>query len=147
MRRQSTAKDDDAVSEILGVIMMLAMVVTIMGGVWVFLNPYLVAFNDNTNWNSASNIADRVEDRFDVVGDSPNGTGTRQALSLKSSSINPANLVEEWIIASDLTPNEVVNVIELNASSFEFLALNETVTSISVHTSTEQTSFAVTSSY
>ena len=147
MRRQSTAKDDDAVSEILGVIMMLAMVVTIMGGVWVFLNPYLVAFNDNTNWNSASNIADRVEDRFDVVGDSPNGTGTRQALSLKSSSINPANLVEEWIIASDLTPNEVVNVIELNASSFEFLAFNETVTTISVHTSTEQTSFAVTSSY
>ena len=58
MRRQSTAKDDDAVSEILGVIMMLAMVVTIMGGVWVFLNPYLVAFNDNTNWNSASNIAE-----------------------------------------------------------------------------------------
>ena len=44
MHRQSTAKDDDAVSEILGVIMMLAMVVTIMGGVWVFLNPYLVAF-------------------------------------------------------------------------------------------------------
>ena len=124
--------------------MMLAMVVTIMGGVWVF-NPYLVAFNDNTNWNSASNIADRVEDRFDVVGDSPNGTGTRPIV--KMSSINPANLVEEWIIASDLTPNEVVNVIELNASSFEFLAFNETVTSISVHTSTEQTSFAVTSGY
>ena len=46
MRRQSTAKDDDAVSEILGVIKMLAMLVTIMGGVWVFLNPYLVAFNE-----------------------------------------------------------------------------------------------------
>ena len=132
MRRQSTAKDEDAVSEILGVIMMLAMVITIMGGVWIFLNPYLVAFNDNTNWNSASNIADRVEDRIDVVGDSPNGTGTRQALSLKSSSINPANLVEEWVIASDLTPLEVVNVVELNASSFEFHALNETVTDIVV---------------
>ncbi|MAR46777.1 MAG: hypothetical protein CMA41_03115 [Euryarchaeota archaeon] len=146
-RRQSTAKDDDAVSEILGVIMMLAMVITIMGGVWVFLNPYLVAFNDNTNWNSASNIADRVEDRIDVVGDSPDGTGTRQALSLKSSSINPANHVEEWVIASDLTPFEVVDVIELNASSFEFLALNESVTNIIVQSPTNISEFSVTSSF
>ena len=41
MRRRSTAEDEDAVSEILGVIMMLAMVITIMGGVWIFLNPIL----------------------------------------------------------------------------------------------------------
>lgn len=144
VRRRNTAEDDDAVSEILGVIMMLAMVITIMGGVWIFLNPYLVAFNDNTNWNSASNIADRVEDRIDVVGDSPDGTGTRQALSLKSSSINPANLVEEWVIASDLTPLEVVNVNELNASSFEFLALNETVTIVAVQSAQNVSTFTVT---
>jgi len=147
MRRRSSMEDDDAVSEILGVIMMLAMVITIMGGVWIFLNPYLVAFNDNTNWNSASNIADRVEDRFDVVGDAPDGTGTRQALSLKSSSINPANLVEEWMIASDLTPHEVVNVIELNASSFQYLALNETVTTIVVQSPENTSEFSVTSSF
>lgn len=147
MRRKITAKDDDAVSEILGVIMMLAMVITIMGGVWVFLNPYIDAFHDNTNWNSASNIADRVEDRIDVVGDSPEGTGTRQALSLRSSSINAANLVEEWVIASDLTPYEVVSVIELNASSFEFLALNESVTGISVHNPTNTTEFTVNSGF
>ena len=147
VRRQNTAEEDDAVSEILGVIMMLAMVITIMGGVWIFLNPYLVAFHDNTNWNSASNIADRVEDRIDVVGDSPDGTGTRQALSLKSSSINPANLVEEWVIASDLTPLEVVNVIELNASSFEFLALNETVTTVVVQSAQNVSEFSVTPTY
>ena len=147
LTRQSNANDDDAVSEILGVIMMLAMVVTIMGGVWIFLNPYLVAFHDNTNWNSASNIADRVEDRIDVVGDSPEATGTRQALSLKSSSINPANLVEEWMIASDLTPFEVVKVQELNASSFQFLALNESVTSVSVQNPTNTSVFDVTPSY
>ena len=147
MRRRTTAEDDDAVSEILGVIMMLAMVITIMGGVWIFLNPYLVAFHDNTNWNSASNIADRVEDRIDVVGDAPYGTGTRQALSLKSSSINPANLVEEWVIASDLTPLEVVNVNELNASSFEFLALNETVTKVVVQTAQNLSEFSVTPSF
>jgi hypothetical protein len=143
MRRRSTAEDEDAVSEILGVIMMLAMVITIMGGVWIFLNPYLVAFHDNTNWNSASNIADRIEDRIDVVGDAPDGTGTRQALSLKSSSINPANLVEEWMIAADLSPLEVVRVNELNATSFEFLALNESVTSVIVQTVQNTTQYSV----
>ena len=147
MHRQSRTDDDDAVSEILGVIMMLAMVITIMGGVWVFLNPYLVAFNDNTNWNSASNIADRVEDRIDVVGDAPDGTGTRQALSLKSSSINPANLVEQWVISSDLTRHEVVTVNELNASSFEFLALNESVTAITVQNPENTSEFSVDSSF
>ena len=147
MHRQRTAEDDDAVSEILGVIMMLAMVITIMGGVWIFLNPYLVAFHDNTNWNSASNIADCVEDRIDVVGDSPEGTGTQQALSLKSSSISPANLVEEWMIASDLTPHEVIKVNELNSSSFQFMALNETVTHISVQNPTNVSTFDVTSGF
>ena len=66
MQRRERNKEDDGVSEILGVIMMLAMVVSIMGGVFVFLNPYLVAFQDNTNWNSANNIADRIEDRLDA---------------------------------------------------------------------------------
>ena len=147
MRRQSKAEDDDAVSEILGVIMMLAMVITIMGGVWIFLNPYLDAFQDNTNWNSASNIADRIEDRIDVVGDAPDGTGTRQALSLKSSSINPANLVEQWIIAADLSPLEVVTVSELNATSFEFLALNESVTSVVVQSVQNSAQFSVLPTY
>ena len=62
-------RDEHGVSEVLGVIMMLAMVVSIMGGVWVFLNPYLYDFEDNTNWNKATGIADRLEDRIDVVGD------------------------------------------------------------------------------
>ena len=48
MRRRSTAEDEDAVSEILGVIMMLAMVITIMGGVWIFLNPYSVSYTHLT---------------------------------------------------------------------------------------------------
>ena len=56
--------------------MMLAMVITIMGGVWVFLNPYITDFEDNTNWNSATGIAERFEDRIDVAGGAPEGTGT-----------------------------------------------------------------------
>ena len=73
------------VSEVLGVIMMLAMVLSIMGGIWIFLNPYISDFEDNTNWNSANGIADRIEDRVEVVGDAPEGTGARQNVALKTS--------------------------------------------------------------
>ena len=130
MQRRKQIHEEKAVSEILGVIMMLAMVVSIMGGVFVFLNPYLVAFHDNTNWNSANNIADRIEDRLDVVGDAPNGTGTRQALSLQASSINSVQLVEEWVISADLTPYEVVQIEEINSSSLRFFSINESISSV-----------------
>ena len=65
--------------------MMLAMVVSIMGGVWIFLNPYISDFEDNTNWNAANGIADRLEDRIDVASDSPNGTGVRHKIAMRTS--------------------------------------------------------------
>ena len=147
MQRRKRDDEEKAVSEILGVIMMLAMVVSIMGGVFVFLNPYLVAFHDNTNWNSANNIADRIEDRLDVVGDAPNGTGTRQALSLQASSINPVQLVEEWVLSADLTPYEVVQVEEINSSSLRFLSINESVTTVVITNPTTSVSIDVQSSF
>ena len=73
--RPSLRRDDRAVSEVLGVVMLLAMVITIMGGVWIFLNPYLSDFEDNTNWNSAVGISERFQDRIDVAGAAPEGTG------------------------------------------------------------------------
>ena len=74
LHQPSWREDESGVSEVLGVIMMLAMVVSIMGGVWVFLNPYISDFEDNTHWNAANGIADRLEDRIDVAADSPDGT-------------------------------------------------------------------------
>ena len=91
-------------SEVLGVVMLLAMVITIMGGVWIFLNPYLSDFEDNTNWNSASGIADRIEDRVEVAGNAPDGTGFRNTLAMQSTSIRSVQNVEHWYIAADFTP-------------------------------------------
>ena len=108
--RPSLRRDNRAVSEVLGVVMMLAMVVTIMGGVWIFLNPYITDFEDNTNWNSANGIADRFEDRIDVAGSSPEGTGIRHTLALQSTMIQPIVKVEAWTIAADLTADERVTV-------------------------------------
>ena len=77
------------------------------------------------------------------MGDAPNGTGTRQALSLQASSINPVQLVEEWVLAADLTPYEVVQVEEINSSSLHYISMNESVTSVVVTNPTNSVSFAV----
>ena len=82
--RPAMRRDDRAVSEVLGVVMLLSMVITIMGGVWIFLNPYLTDFEDNTNWNSAVGISERFQDRIDVAGAAPEGTGIRHTLALQS---------------------------------------------------------------
>ena len=74
LRSPRLRREEQAVSEVLGVVMLLAMVITIMGGVWVFLNPYLSDFEDNTNWKSATGLADRIEDRVEVAGNAPEGT-------------------------------------------------------------------------
>ena len=92
--------DERAVSEVLGVVMLLAMVITIMGGVWVFLNPYLSDFEDNTNWNSATGLADRIEDRIEVAGNAPEGTGFRNTLAIQSTAIRSVQNVEHWTILS-----------------------------------------------
>ena len=83
--------------------MLLAMVITIMGGVWIFLNPYLSDFEDNTNWNSAVGISERFQDRIDVAGAAPEGTGIRHTLALQATYIRPIDKVETWTIAADLS--------------------------------------------
>ncbi len=132
--RPSLRRDTRAVSEVLGVVMMLAMVVTIMGGVWIFLNPYITDFEDNTNWNSANGIADRFEDRIDVAGSSPEGTGIRHTLALQSTMIQPITKVETWTIAADLTAHERVTVREINGTTLGIQSMNETARSVTIET-------------
>ena len=117
-------EDEVAVSEVLGVIMMLAMVVSIMGGVWILLNPYISDFEDNTNWNAANGIADRLEDRIDVASDSPNGTGIRHNLAMRTSMLQGVSNVEQWTISADMSPNDVVFVTHHNDSSLLVNSLN-----------------------
>ncbi|RJU91370.1 MAG: hypothetical protein DWC07_00810 [Candidatus Poseidoniales archaeon] len=136
-RRRQTARqrldaDERGVSEVLGVVMLLAMVITIMGGVWVFLNPYLSDFEDNTNWNSATGIADRLEDRLQVAGNAPDGTGFRNTLAIQSTSILSVQNVETWTIAADLTSTERISVRHVNDTVIGLLSANETARSLTI---------------
>lgn len=128
-------RDERGVSEVLGVIMMLAMVVSIMGGVWVFLNPYLSDFEDNTNWNKATGIADRLEDRIDVVGDSPNGTGIRHKLSMQNSLLQGVSNVELWTISADLVSTDQISIRSISDNSMGISSINETARKVSITTS------------
>ena len=112
--------------------MLLAMVITIMGGVWIFLNPYLSDFEDNTNWNSAVGISERFQDRIDVAGAAPEGTGIRHTLALQATYIRPIDKVETWTIAADLVPNEEITILHLNQSTIGIFAVNETARSVSI---------------
>ncbi len=56
-----------AVSEIMGVSMLLAMVITTMGGVIVMMQPFMQDLNDNREWASASVAANQFNDRLLVA--------------------------------------------------------------------------------
>lgn len=142
--RASLRRDDRAVSEVLGVVMLLAMVITIMGGVWIFLNPYLTDFEDNTNWNSAVGISERFQDRIDVAGASPEGTGIRHTLALQSTYIRPIDKVETWTISADVVASDQINIRHVNLTTLGIDALNETARSLSIETpvGTENVAFA-----
>ena len=117
---------DRGVSEVIGVVMLLAMVITIMGGVFVFLTPYVNDFQDNTAWTNANGIAERLDGRIDVVAGASSDTGLRTTIPLTMSSISPIISAEVWTVSADLTAGEIVTVTYINQTTFSIISENET---------------------
>ena len=117
---------DRGVSEVIGVVMLLAMVITIMGGVFVFLTPYVNDFQDNTAWTNANGIAERLDGRIDVVAGASSDTGLRTTIPLTMSSISPLISAEVWTVSADLTAGEIVTVTYINQTTFSIISENET---------------------
>ena len=134
MRSNRKSKDDLAVSEVIGVVMLLAMVITMMGGVFIFLTPYVNDFQDNTAWSNANGIAERLDGRIDVVAGASQDTGLRTTISTTTSSIIPILNAEEWTIAADLSPIDEVTVTYLNKTSFGIFSQNETANKVIIWT-------------
>ena len=126
MRSQRISDSDRAVSEVIGVVMLLAMVITIMGGVFVFLTPYVNDFQDNTAWTNANGIAERLDGRIDVVAGASSDTGLRTTIPLTMSSISPLISAEVWTVSADLTAGEIVTVTYINQTTFSIVSENET---------------------
>ena len=139
MRSQSKPDNDLAVSEVIGVVMLLAMVITMMGGVFVFLTPYVNDFQDNTAWSNANGIAERLDGRIDVVAGASADTGLRTTIPLTMTSMSPIISAEVWTVSADLTANDVISVSYINQTTFSVTSLNETANKAIIWTEDNET--------
>jgi hypothetical protein len=146
MRSRGAAKEDLAVSEVIGVVMLLAMVITMMGGVFVMLTPYVNDFQDNTAWSNANGIAERLDGRIDVVSGASADTGIRTTVPSSTSSITQLSGVEMWTVAADLTADEAITVTYLNQTAFSIFAQNESATSATIWTQESEETISFTPS-
>jgi hypothetical protein len=117
---------EQAVSEIMGVTMLLAMVITVMAGVVVVMQPFINDLIDNRDWAAGSVAATQFNDRLLVVADAPEGTGIVVRSQHLADTIRPLRQAELWTISADLAGDDrvdvsvesgVINVTSLNATA------------------------------
>lgn len=122
-----------AVSEIMGVSMLLAMVITTMGGVMVMMQPFMQDLNDNREWASASVAANQFNDRLLVAAEAPNGSGIMVSSAHIAEIIGPIRLSEVWQISADLVGEDRVS-IDFDMNEIELTSLNGTAHEIIIST-------------
>ena len=130
---RSQSADERAVSEIMGVTMLLAMVISTMAGVVVVMQPFMEDLTDNRDWAAGSVAATQFNDRLLVVAESPAGTGIVVNSQHISDTIQPLRNAEIWQVSADLSGEDRVSVSLVNGI-FSVTSLNETATSIVIQT-------------
>lgn len=128
--------DERAVSEIMGVTMLLAMVISTMAGVMVVMQPFMQDLTDNRDWAAGSVAATQFNDRLLVVAESPVGTGVAVNNQHVKDTITPLRVAEVWQISADLAGNDRVTV-SMNNGIITVSSLNESAVSVRIHTNIE----------
>ena len=136
MEAGTLSRQDHAVSEVLGVVMLLAMVVSMMGGAFMFLTPFVTEFQDNSSWSNANGMAERLDGRLELIGSASEGTGIKTSIPAATSSLSNLINVETWTFSADLTADERIEVEYLNGSAFSIFAFNESAASVLIWTPT-----------
>ena len=126
--------DERAVSEIMGVTMLLAMVISTMAGVVIVMQPFMEDLTDNRDWAAGSVAATQFNDRLLVVAESPVGTGIVVNSQHISDTIQPLRNAEIWQISADLVGHDRVSVSLINGI-IHVTSLNETATAVTIQTS------------
>ena len=126
--------DERAVSEIMGVTMLLAMVISTMAGVVIVMQPFMEDLTDNRDWAAGSVAATQFNDRLLVVAESPIGTGIVVNSQHITDTIEPLRNAEIWQISADLVGHDRVSVSLINGI-IHVTSLNETATAVTIHTS------------
>lgn len=125
-------RDEDAVSEILGVTMLLAMVVSVMASVIVVMQPFLEDLTDNREWVAGSVAATQFNDRLLLAADAPEGAGLVVQSAHLANTITPLRTAETWVVSADLagedratvsTASGLVNVTSINRTAASAIAI------------------------
>ena len=99
MRSRSKHDDDLAVSEVIGVVMLLAMVVTHDGRSVCFLTPYVNDFQI-TQHGQTLMASQKAGWENDVVAGASIDTGLRTTVHATTSAISPLIGAEVWTVAA-----------------------------------------------
>ncbi len=120
--------DDSALSDVIGMVMLLSMIVIVLSSALIILQPYIADYDDNKNWSQAKVIADQIDERIRLVGSSPQDTGTIQTFELASTSISGLDNAEYWIISGDVFGTDVINVALSSFNAVSVQSINDTAT-------------------
>jgi FlaG/FlaF family flagellin (archaellin) len=129
LRRQ----DERAVSEVMGVTMLLAMVVTTMASVVVVLQPFMEDLTDNRDWAAGSVAATQFNDRLRVVAEAPAGTGIVVTSQHLADTIRPLRQAEIWLVSADLAGADRV-AVRIDAGTVNVTSLNGTADEVRLTT-------------
>ena len=80
--KRELKNDESALSDVIGMVMLLAMIVIVLSSTMIILQPYISDYDDNKNWSQAKVIADQIDERIRLVGFSPQDTGSIQTFEL-----------------------------------------------------------------
>ena len=132
--------DERAVSEIMGVTMLLAMVISTMAGVVVVMQPFMQDLTDNRDWAAGSVAATQFNDRLLVVAESPEGTGVVVNSQHVKDTVTPLRNAEMWQISADLAGHDRVTV-SMGNGIIAISSLNESAYSVRIQTADETESW------
>jgi hypothetical protein len=123
--------------------MLLAMVVSVIGSVFVLLAPFLEDISDNREWSSGTVAATQLNDRILIAAQTPEGSGLVQQNAQLSRSMDPLQDAEIWKIQADLGGSDRT-VVSLDGDLLTVTSLNRTASIVKVSDSNSTQTFTMT---
>jgi hypothetical protein len=123
--------------------MLLAMVVTVIGSVFVLLTPFLEDISDNREWSSGTVAATQLNDRILIAAQTPEGSGLVQQNAQLSRSMDPLQDAEIWKIQADLGGSDRT-IVTLDGDLLTVTCLNRTASIVKVSDSSSTQTFTMT---
>ncbi len=123
--------------------MLLAMVVSVIGSVFVLLAPFLEDISDNREWSSGTVAATQLNDRILIAAQTPEGSGLVQQNAQLSRSMDPLQDAEIWKIQADLGGSDRTDVT-LDGNLLTVTSLNRTASIVRVTDSNSTQTFTMT---